>query len=50
MKIIDLKPEYVTLPSQRRPGLDFVKLTTDNGISGFGEVYQIPFIRLPLRQ
>ena len=45
MKIIDLETFVVATPPPHRGGRVwiFVKLTTDNGISGFGEVYQIPF-------
>ena len=45
MKIIDLETFVVATPPPHRGGRVwiFVKLTTDNGISGYGEVYQIPF-------
>ena len=45
MKINDLETFVVATPPPHRGGRVwiFVKLTTDNGITGFGEVYQIPF-------
>jgi len=45
MKIIDLKTYLVENPSSRRIREKwlFVKLITDNGIEGIGEVYGVPF-------
>lgn len=45
MKITDIKTWAVANPPPHKGGTYwiFVKLTTDNGISGFGEVYGVPF-------
>ena len=45
MKIVDLKTYVVGTPPPHRGGRNwvFLKLTTDDGISGFGEAYGIPF-------
>ena len=45
MKIVDLKTYLVENPSNRRIREKwlFVKLITDNGIGGIGEVYGVPF-------
>ena len=45
MKITDLKTWAVATPPPHKGGAYwiFVKLTTDNGISGYGEVYGVPF-------
>lgn len=44
MKIIEVKTYLVANPSRRGgPKWMFVKLTTDNGIEGIGEVYAVPF-------
>jgi len=45
MKITDVKTWAVANPDYARGGAYwiFVKLTTDNGISGYGEVYGVPF-------
>ena len=45
MKIVDLKTYLVENPSNRRIREKwlFVKLITDNGIEGIGEVYGVPF-------
>jgi len=45
MKIVDLKTYLVANPTSRRirEKWIFVKLITDNGIEGIGEVYGVPF-------
>ncbi len=45
MKIVDLKTYVVANPPPHYGGLYwvFVKLTTDSGVSGIGEVYSVPF-------
>ncbi len=45
MKITDVKTYVVGNPPPHFGGLYwvFVKLTTDSGVSGFGEVYSVPF-------
>ena len=45
MKIVDLKTYVVGTPPPHRGGRNwlFVKLTTDNGVHGFGEAFGIPF-------
>jgi len=45
MRIKDLKTFVVDVPPPKRGGTNwiFVKLVTDNGISGFGEAFGIPF-------
>lgn len=45
MKITDLKTWVVATPPPHKGGAYwiFLKLTTDNGISGYGEVYGVPF-------
>lgn len=45
MKITDIKTWAVANPPPHKGGAYwvFVKLTTDNGISGYGEVYGVPF-------
>ena len=45
MKITDAKTYVVGNPPPHFGGLYwvFVKLTTDSGIAGFGEVYSVPF-------
>ena len=45
MKITDVKTWAVATPPPHKGGAYwiFVKLTTDNGISGYGEVYGVPF-------
>ena len=45
MKIADLKTYVVGNPPPHHGGAYFVflKLTTDDGIEGFGEVYGVPF-------
>ena len=45
MKITDVKTWAVATPPPHKGGhyWIFVKLTTDNGISGYGEVYGVPF-------
>ena len=45
MKIVDAKPYVIETPRPHRGGRVwvFLKLTTDNGISGIGEVYKVPF-------
>ena len=45
MKITDVETFVVATPPPHRGGRVwiFVKLTTDNGLVGYGEVYQIPF-------
>ena len=45
MKITDLKTYVVENPPPHYGGLYwvFIKLTTDNGVNGFGEAYSVPF-------
>ena len=45
MKIVAAKPLVVATPRPHRGGRTwvFVKLTTDDGIDGVGEVYKAPF-------
>ena len=45
MKITDVKTFVVENPPPHFGGLYwiFVKLTTDSGISGYGEAYSVPF-------
>ena len=45
MKITDLKTYVVANPPPHRGGPYFVflKLTTDDNVHGFGEVYGVPF-------
>ena len=45
MKITDVKTYVVGNPPPHFGGLYwvFVKLTTDSGVAGFGEVYSVPF-------
>ena len=45
MKIIDVKTYVVGNPPPHHGGLNwvFLKLTTDNGIAGVGEAYDVPF-------
>ena len=45
MKLTDIKTWVVATPPPHKGGAYwiFVKLTTDNGISGYGEVYGVPF-------
>jgi 2-dehydro-3-deoxyphosphogalactonate aldolase len=45
MKIVDVKTYAVENPPPHYGGLYwvFLKLTTDNGIEGFGEAYSVPF-------
>ncbi len=45
MKIVDVKTYVVENPPPHYGGLYwvFLKLTTDNGIEGFGEAYSVPF-------
>jgi 2-dehydro-3-deoxyphosphogalactonate aldolase len=45
MKIVDVKTYVVGNPPPHYGGLYwvFLKLTTDNGIEGFGEAYSVPF-------
>ena len=45
MKIADVKTWAVATPPPHKGGAYwvFVKLTTDNGIFGYGEVYGVPF-------
>jgi 2-dehydro-3-deoxyphosphogalactonate aldolase len=45
MKIVDLKTYVVGNPPPHHGGLNwvFLKITTDNGIEGFGEAYAVPF-------
>ena len=45
MKITDIKTWSVATPPPHKGGhyWIFVKLTTDNGISGYGEIYGVPF-------
>ena len=45
MKIADLKIYSVrnVTPNRGGPYFIFVKLTTDNNIDGFGEIYGVPF-------
>ncbi len=45
MKITDIKTYVVENPPPHYGGLYwvFLKLTTDNGVSGFGEAYSVPF-------
>lgn len=45
MKITDVETFVVATPPPHRGGRVwiFIKLTTDNGLVGYGEVYQIPF-------
>ncbi len=45
MKITDVTPFVVGTPPPHFGGLywTFVKLTTDNGLHGYGEVYSVPF-------
>jgi galactonate dehydratase len=45
MKITDLETFVVATPPPHRGGRVwiFVKLTTDNGLVGYGEAYQVPF-------
>ena len=45
MKITDVKTWAVATPPPNKGGAYwiFVKLTTDNGICGYGEVYGVPF-------
>ncbi len=52
MKITDVKTWAVATPPPNKGGAYwiFVKLTTDNGISGYGEVYGVPFAPRLVRQ
>jgi galactonate dehydratase len=45
MKIVDVKTYVVGVPPPHRGGRNwvFLKLTTDNGITGIGEAYAVPF-------
>jgi len=45
MKLVDIKTWAVDTPPPHKGGAYwiFVKLTTDNGISGYGEIYGVPF-------
>ncbi len=45
MKLVDLKTWAVATPPPHRGGLSwvFLKLTTDDGLSGYGEAYGVPF-------
>ena len=45
MKIVDLKTYIVGNPPPYHGGINwvFLKLTTDDGIEGFGEVFKLPF-------
>ena len=45
VKITDVETFVVATPPPHRGGRVwiFVKLTTDNGLGGYGEVYQVPF-------
>jgi len=45
MKLVDIKTWAVATPPPHKGGAYwiFVKLTTDNGISGYGEIYGVPF-------
>jgi len=45
MKITDVKTWAVATPPPHKGGTYwiFVKLTTDDGVSGYGEVYGVPF-------
>ena len=45
MKIADMKIYSVrnAMPNRGGPYFIFVKLTTDNNIDGFGEIYGVPF-------
>ena len=47
MKITEIKTWVVANPPPHFGGAYFVflKLTTDNGIDGYGEVYGVPFHR-----
>jgi len=52
MKITDVKTWAVETPPPHKGGAYwiFVKLTTDNGIVGYGEVYGVPFAPRVVRQ
>ena len=52
MKIVDVKTWAVATPPPYKGGSYwiFVKLTADNGISGYGEVYGVPFAPRVVRQ
>jgi 2-dehydro-3-deoxyphosphogalactonate aldolase len=45
MKISDVKTYVVENPAPHYGGLYwvFMKITTDNGVNGFGEAYSVPF-------
>ena len=45
MKIVDIKTYVVRTPPPHRGGLNwiFLKLTTDGGIEGIGEAFDVPF-------
>ena len=45
MKITDYQTFVVANPAPHHGGIYwiFVKLTTDSGIAGYGEVYSVPF-------
>ena len=45
MKIVDVKAYVVEVPPPGRGGRNwvFLKLITDNGITGIGEAYDVPF-------
>ena len=44
MKIVDLKTYIVGNPPPHRGGINwvFLKITTDNGVEGIGEVFKVP--------